>query len=50
MRAKIEKDYMTIKYCANLDGVICCVVDCNDYDDFSRLPQVISHNGILFYL
>jgi hypothetical protein len=47
MRAKIENDYMTIKYCTNIDDVICCVVDCNDYDDFTSLPQVISYNGIL---
>ena len=47
MNAKIEKDYMTIKYHAEIDGITCCVVDCSSYDHFKTLPQAVSHNGIL---
>jgi len=47
MIAKIEKDYLTIKHSAKIDGITCCVVDCLDYDNFKTLPPAISYNNTL---
>lgn len=47
MKAKIENEYMTIKYHATIDDITCCVVDCSDFDYFKSLPQAVSYNGIL---
>lgn len=47
MKAKIESGYMTIKYHAKIEGITCCVVDCNDFDCFKSLPHAVSYNGTL---
>jgi hypothetical protein len=46
-RVKAEPEYLTINYSARIEGVLCVVVDCQDFDHFKRLPQVVSYNGTL---
>jgi len=47
MQVKVEPDYLTVEYTARIDDVVCAVVTCHDFDHFKRLPQVVSHDGIL---
>lgn len=45
--AKIEQGYLSIDSMATVDGVLCLVVTCNDYDHYKSLPAVVSYNGRL---
>ena len=47
MKVQVEKEHMVAHMVAEIDGVVCVVVTCDDYDHYKRLPQVVSHNGIM---
>jgi hypothetical protein len=42
-----EPEYLSILQAETLDGVLCCMVTCTDYDHYKRLPEVTSYNGRL---
>ncbi len=44
---KVVSDHLVAEVVAEYDGVTCIVVHCDDFDHFKRLPQVVSHNGIM---
>lgn len=44
---KIESDYLVALSVDVVEGKTCVAVTCNDYDHYKKLPEVISHNGIL---
>lgn len=45
---KPEPDYLTALQVQMIDGILCAMVDCADFDAYQRLPQVVSYaNAIL---
>jgi hypothetical protein len=42
---KVEKDWLTVLQVSMVEGVMCAVTTCADYDAYKALPEVISYNG-----
>lgn len=46
-QAKIETGYLPIVASSRIDGVLCLITDCRDYDHFVSLPEAVTFNGML---
>lgn len=42
---KPEPDYLTALQVQMIDGILCAMVDCADYDAYQALPKVVSYGG-----
>ena len=42
----VEKDKMVALSAMRVDGVMCVMVDCADFDHYKRLPQVVNYLGV----
>ena len=47
MKVQVEKEHMVAQMVAEIDGVVCVVVTCHDFDQVKKLAQVVSHNGFM---
>lgn len=44
---RIEPNYLVADQVAWIEGTLCIMVYCPDYDHFRQLPQVVSYQGTL---
>lgn len=42
---KVERDWLTVESVGMVEGVMCAITTCPDYDAYKALPEVISYNG-----
>lgn len=47
MQAKIETGYLHIITAGDIEGVLCLITDCHDYDHYVSLPEAVTYNGVL---
>lgn len=46
-QAKIETGYLSILAADQIEGTLCLVTGCEDYDHYRSLPVAITYNGVL---
>lgn len=42
-----EPGYLLVLQVQTIEGNVCAMVNCRDYDHYSFLPEVVSHHGRL---